>query len=106
MTDDGLTATQQALVFVAIGTKDPLRDHFAEQKKRQRETWRVSEQKLKAERLAIDGLAVNFVKKNFIDMAKSQLLTQEEVMIGTYVLFGNSDAQKFFGYTYTAQERL
>ena len=99
MTDDDLTAAQQAGMFLLLGTTDPLREHFSEQEKRQREQWRVVEQKHAADRVGMKKVSLGALQKDFIDMSKHQLLTEEEAMIGTYVLFGDDDARKFFSCT-------
>lgn len=99
MTDDALTAAQQAGVFVVLGSSDPLREHFSEQEKRQRDQWRVSEQKHSADREATKHLSWPSLQKSFVDMAKNQLLTEEEAVLGTYLMFGDEDARKFFSCT-------
>ena len=87
MTDDGLSAAQQAGIFVQLGSSDALTQHFSEQEKRQREQWRVSEQKHCAERDAIEKLSYVSLQKNFEDMSKYQLLTEEEVIRESETIF-------------------
>lgn len=55
--------------------------------------WRVVEQKLAAERELLAKTEDDALKAQFLDMARAKLLSPEEVMVATYLMYG---ARKFF----------
>lgn len=72
-----------------------LAKHFAEQERRAREPWRAVEQRLAVEREALQATPPDELRAFFLDMARTQTLEPEDVLTGTYLLYGEEADRRF-----------
>jgi hypothetical protein len=82
-----------------VESGDALREYFSEKEKRERERWRAVAQRLEAERKAISARSVAELRTEFLNMGKSHLLTPDDVICGTYLLFADEAGRKFLAGT-------
>ena len=55
----------------------------------------VEDQRLKAERTAVEKMEISEIQSTFLEAAKNASLSPEEVMTGTYVLFGVEASKQY-----------
>lgn len=89
-------AAARAATAKAEKTDEPLAVHFNEKERRERDPWRVTHQRLLAERKELAKASMTEIQAKFVDLAKGHLLTADEVLTATYLLWAIPDAQKFF----------
>ena len=69
--------------------------HFAEQEKRAQEPWRARAAQLETRRNRYKAESREALQRAFVDLAKNQMLSITESIIGTYVLFGSEHDLRF-----------
>jgi len=69
--------------------------HFERAEKREVEPWRIQAERFETRRNAWHAEDQKNLQKAFLDLAKAGGLTQIEILLGSYCLYGNDDALKF-----------
>ena len=107
----GLTPQDKAAVFLSItraaGTRSSapresrdvttaLLEFFTAQERRTQQRWRARFERHLAERSAIESETLAHQRAMYVDMAKSSLLSPDDVIAGTYLLFGDDAARRFY----------
>jgi len=88
-------AKRRAVVEPRSATKELVR-HLEEQEKRAQEPWRVKASHLDSRRARYKAEDRSELQRVFADLAKNNMLSVAEAMIGTYTLFGSEDDLRFF----------
>lgn len=99
ITSLGLPLPERAQLHLAVlkqGQSLSLAAHFAEQERRRVDPWRAQAAKLEAERQAIERESRDQRRSQFIDLAKNGLVSVEDCMAASYLLFGSPAAQAIY----------
>lgn len=89
----------ERLAKSAAGATDSaivLARHFADQEQRERDPWRIIMLKLKGERELFSKKSDDDLKKDFLNACKSGMLTSDEVLLSTYLLYGNDECRRIY----------
>lgn len=73
-----------------------LRSYFARQERRQREPWRASLEKMDALLESASSADFNALKTHFINSCKNELISAQDALASTYILFGTPESQRFY----------
>ena len=77
-------------------TGEALLRHFSEEEKRARERWRATAERLAVQREQFATEPTEDQRALFVDLAKSSMLSAAEVLTGTYLMFGDNAALRFY----------
>ena len=73
-----------------------LAEHLKEESLLRREPWRAHLRHFAGINATLAAAQVEHVRQTFLDAAKNALLSEEDVMAGTYLLYGDAHATKIF----------
>lgn len=97
-----------AQLYLQMVKKDHFNDssnvlakHFHEVDERQRDPWRVELQKMMRTRASSEEIEWSTIQSAFVDMAKSGLISANEAVLASYLLFGTESDRKFIGHCLT-----
>jgi len=104
MREMGWSAAQKARFYVEnrpanahpTSTTEALREYFEKAERRGLQRWRATAEKLEAERNVLWRETEVQQRLMFVDRAKASLLYPEDVITGTYLLFGDDAARRFY----------
>lgn len=100
MEEAGFEPKQKAAVMLRLqgmgaSREDTLVAHFVEESQRAREPWRATYQRLAAERAEINAIPFADLRASFFDLARTQMLSPEDALVGTYLLYGGEADVRF-----------